>query len=77
MHKLKKDILAASSRQGIDPYKEPFAPIDLGLNASDYGAFADYCSEDETQSAVHNPKILLRVVEWDKGGRAKKYLLLK
>jgi hypothetical protein len=43
--KLAIDILRESKRVCIDPYKDPFKPFDLGLKASDYGSFSDYCKD--------------------------------
>lgn len=73
---LKKDILDRSGSRGIDPYTQAFKPSDLGLKASDYGSFSDYCSEDETCSGKWNPEVILKVMEW-KGIRPYKYLLLR
>lgn len=73
---LKKDILKASERRGINPYKQPFQPRDLGLIASDYGSFSDYCSKGDTLSGKWNPNVILKAVKWDRGGKPRKYLLI-
>ncbi len=72
---LKKDILKASEKVGLDPYTKPFKPSDIGINSNQYGSFSDYCSEDDTESGKWNTDIILKVVERDKGGRPFKYLL--
>jgi hypothetical protein len=41
--KLRRDIIASAKNKGINPYTTPFKPSDLGLRASDYGSFSDYC----------------------------------
>ncbi len=74
---LKEDILKACKKTGINPYKQAFKPSDLGLTASDYGSFSDYCSANDTQSGHWSPKTVLKVTIRDKGGRPLKYLLIK
>jgi hypothetical protein len=74
--KLKEAILEQSRICGLDPYKQPFKPADIGIKASDYGSFSDYCSKDETCSGKWNQDIILKVVEWTRSGKPKKYLLL-
>lgn len=73
---LKDTILEQSKICGINPYRQPFKPIDLGIKASDYGSFSDYCSRDETLSGKWNPIVILRVAEWTRAGRPYRYLLL-
>jgi len=73
---LKEDILKASEGRGINPYKDPFKPSDLGLISSDYGSFSDHCSTDDTPSGEWNPDVILKAVEWDQGNRPRKYLLI-
>ena len=72
---LKEDILKASVKNGIDPYKEPFSPSDLGLTSSDYGSFSDHCSKEETISGKWSSDVILIVAQKDKSGRPSKYLL--
>ena len=67
-------ILKASKERGIDPFKTPFKPSDLGLKASDYGSFSDWCEVGETKSARYNPRACLRVKEW-RGPKPYRYLL--
>ncbi len=73
---LKEDILSASRMCGIDPYTQAFKPSELGLNASDYGSFSDYCSENETRSGKWNTKVILKVAERTRTDRPRRYLLL-
>jgi hypothetical protein len=73
---LRDAILKQSKIRGIDPYRQPFKPIDLGIRASDYGSFSDYCFKDETRSGKWNPDVILKVAEWTRAGRPYKYLLL-
>ena len=68
-------IKEAARKNGIDPCKESFAPKDLKLDANKYGAFADYC--DNTKSSKYNERIILTAVEFNKGKRPMKYLLIK
>ena len=70
----KEIILKAASEKNIDPTKTPFVPKDLNLNANNFGAFADYC--DNTKSSKWNKRVILKAVEFNKGGRPVKYLLL-
>jgi hypothetical protein len=74
---LKEDIIKASKRVGIDPYKQPFKPSDLDLNSNDYGSFSDHCSKDDTASGKWASDVILKAVEKDCGGRPRKYLLIK
>ena len=68
-------IKKAAEKKGIDPYKEPFFPKDLGLDANKFGSFSDYC--DNTKSSKYNKIIILTAVEFNKGKRPIKYLLIK
>lgn len=72
---LKEDILKASVKNGIAPYKEPFRPSDLGLTSSDYESFSDHCSRDETISGKWSTDVILTVAKKDKSGRPSIYLL--
>lgn len=74
---IKKDILEASQRVGIDPYTTPFKPSDLGINSNKYGSFADYCSEVDSISGKYTDTSILQVIQRDQGGRPFKYLLLR
>jgi len=74
---LKEDILRASRKRDIDPYNDSFKPSELGLKASKYGSFSDYCSKNETLSGQYNNNVILKVVERDKANRPRRYLLLK
>ena len=75
--RLKEAILKESSIHGIDPYKQPFKPSDLGMKASDYGSFSDYCSETETRSGKWNKDVILEVAEWTRANKPHRYLLIK
>lgn len=72
---LRADIMQAAKEIGLDPFTRGFKPSDLGLTASDYGSFSDYCTQGETVSASWNADIILRVVEWN-GERPHRYVLL-
>lgn len=74
--RLCKDIERAAKKKGINPYKTPFRPRDLGLYANNYGSFSDWCSSKETTSGRHNRNVCLRVAKRNSGGRPYKYLLL-
>jgi hypothetical protein len=74
---LRDAILRASRLKGIDPYRQPFKPSDIGINANDWGSFSDYCSDGETQSGKWNKEVILEVAEWTRSDRAYKYLLKK
>ena len=74
---LKEDILSASEKKGLNPYIDSFKPSDLGLKASDYGSFSDYCSEKDTLSGKYNVNTILIVAERNKSGKPLKYLLQK
>ena len=69
------DIISAAKKRGIDPATTPFRPSDLGIIASDYGAFADWCDEKQTKSGKWNRHVCLTVAEW-RTGRPFKYVLL-
>jgi hypothetical protein len=69
----KQIILEVAERKKINPYKKPFAPRDLNINANKFGAFADYC--DNTKSGRWNKRKILTAVEFNKGKRPTKYLL--
>lgn len=73
--KLKDNIETQARKRGKNPYKDAFKPSDLGLKASDYGSFADYASPDEAKSGKYNKSIILKVVEWSKNGRPRRYIL--
>ena len=73
--KLVEDILRAAEASGIDPYRTPFKPSDLGLSAQDYGSFSDYCAD--TESAQYNSHICLKAVEFRRDGKPLRYILLK
>ena len=73
---LREDILKASESRGINPYKQPFQPKDLGLISSDYGSFSDHCSKGDTLSGQYNEDVILKAVDWDGGGKPSKYLLI-
>ena len=71
----KEIIKKAAEKNGINPYKKPFSPNDLKLNANKYGAFSDYC--DNTKSSKYNTRIILIAVKFNKGKHPTKYLLIK
>jgi len=73
---LREDIIEASKRVGIDPFKQPFKPSDLGLVSSDYGSFSDHCSRGDTASGKWASDVILKAVERDRAGRPKRYLLI-
>lgn len=72
---LREDILRKAQTKGIDPFQVPFRPRDLGLKASDYGSFSDWCKPEETKSARYNRRVCLKVKEW-RNGKPYRYLLL-
>jgi hypothetical protein len=72
---LKNDILQASNKRGIDPYTDAFKPSELGLKASTYGSFSDYCGN--TKSSRWNTSVILKAVEFRKDGKPLRYLLIK
>lgn len=74
---LREAIINKSKLRGIDPYKDSFRPADLGIKASDFGSFSDYCSENETRSGVWNPAVILKVVARDRGNRPRRYVLIE
>ncbi|MCX6765345.1 MAG: hypothetical protein NT148_02290 [Candidatus Nealsonbacteria bacterium] len=74
---MKDDIMKKASEKGIDPYTQPFKPSELGLRASEYGSFSDYCSEKETVSGKWNAQVILEAVEFDNADRPYRYLLLR
>lgn len=73
--KLKDDILQASKVRGINPYTQSFKPSKLGLKASDYGSFSDFCSSNETISGKWNKAVVLEVAEWTQTHKPFRYLL--
>jgi len=73
---LREDILDASARVGIDPYRQAFKPSDLGLISSNYGSFSDHCAADDTLSGHWTSDVILKAVEWDRAGKPRKYLLI-
>ncbi|HRZ27857.1 MAG TPA: hypothetical protein P5295_13715 [Spirochaetota bacterium] len=73
---LREDIINAARCRGIDPYNDPFTPADLGLNASDYGSFADYCDPEDAESGQYNPNVILKVAKRKRNNRPWKYLLI-
>ncbi|HOE18724.1 MAG TPA: hypothetical protein PK344_15060 [Syntrophorhabdaceae bacterium] len=74
---LREDILQAAAKKGIDPYTQPFQPSDLGLDSSKYGSFSDHCSSQETLSGQWSNEVILRPVEFNRGGRPHKYVLIR
>ena len=73
---LKLDILEASDVIGLNPYTQPFKPIDLDLIASKYGSFADHCDANDSLSGVYAKEAILKVVERQSNGRPFKYILI-
>jgi len=74
---LGKDILRVAKAKGIDPYITPFTPKDLGIKASDYGSFSDWCAAGHTKSAKYNRRVCLKVATKHlRSGRPHKYVLL-
>jgi len=71
-----KNIIEAAKVKGIDPFGIPFKPSDLGLKASDYGSFSDWCGPKDTQSGKWNKHVCLKVAEWRRNGKPYRYLLL-
>lgn len=72
---LKEVILEASAIRGIDPYTQPFKPADLGIKASDFGSFSDYCSLNETCSGKYRTDVTLIVYDRTRTGKPLRYLL--
>ncbi len=70
-----EEIIAAARKKGIDPFKTPFKPSDLNLNASDYGSFSDWCKIGETKSAKYKTQVCLTVAERTLNGKPYRYLL--
>ena len=70
-----KDILRKGKTKYTDPFRDPFRPRDLGIKASDYGSFSDWCKSEETKSGTYNRRVCLKVVEW-RNGKPYRYLLL-
>jgi hypothetical protein len=70
-----KDIIQASKVKGIDPFSIPFKPSDLGLKASPYGSFSDWCDPKVTKSGKWNKHVCLRVAEWH-NEKPYRYILL-
>lgn len=73
---LGKDIIGAAAKRDIDPLRIPFAPKDLGIDASDYGSFADWCSAADTKSGKWNKHVCLKVSARNHSGRPRQYVLL-
>ncbi len=73
---LRSDILKAAKSRGIYPFKTPFKPSDLGLKASNYGSFSDWCAIGQTESAKYNKRVCLTVVEKTQSGKPYRYLLI-
>lgn len=71
-----EDIIQAAQKVNIDPFKTPFRPKDLGLRASDYGSFADWCSSAEAKSGRWSNHVCLTVVQRDSAGKPMRYVLL-
>jgi hypothetical protein len=73
--KFEKNIISHAQERGIDPYTQPFKANELGLKATDYGSFSDWCKYGTTLSAKHNIRACLKVAE-HRNGRPYRYLLL-
>ena len=73
---LGEDIIRAAAKRGIDPFQTPFTPKDLGIIASDYGCFADWCSAAETRSGKWNKHVCLKVSARSHSGKPRRYVLL-
>ncbi|MCD6600052.1 MAG: hypothetical protein J7L19_05750 [Dehalococcoidia bacterium] len=56
-------IIDAAKVKGIKPFKQPFKPTELGIKASDYGSFSDWCAAGTTKSAKYNPRVCLTVTK--------------
>jgi len=69
-----ESIIKVAKEKEIDPFKTPFKPSDLGLKATDYGSFSDWCEAGETKSAKYNPKVCLKVREY-RGKKPYRYVL--
>jgi len=52
-------IIAAGEQRDIDPYAKPFKPGDLGIKATRYGSFSDWCSRSATKSGKYIPQVYL------------------
>ena len=72
--KIAEEIQEKARNLGINPFNTPFTPKDLGITASNYGSFSDFC--DNTKSSRWNSHVCLKAVEFNKGHRPTKYLLL-
>lgn len=73
--KIRDDIFKAAKVKGINPYKTPFKASELGLKATDYGSFSDYC--EDTESSKYNPNVILKPVEFRTDGKPLRYVLIK
>jgi len=71
-----EDIIQAAQKVNTDPFKTPFRPKDLGLRASNYGSFADWCLPKEARSGKWNKHVCLKVAEWNDSGKPTRYVLL-
>lgn len=72
-------ILAVAPSRGWDPYRQPFRPSDLGIVASDYGSFLDWCPDEQHGGSVsgrRDRRVCLRVKTRDGTGSPVTYLLL-
>jgi len=71
-----EDIIQAAQKVNIDPFETLFRPKDLGLRASDYGSFADWCLPAEAKSGKWNKHVCLRVAKRNDAGKPTQYILL-
>jgi len=72
---LKENIKSAAMKKGVDPYREPFKPSDLGLISSNYGSFSDHCEKGTTKSSKWCGCGLLECINLNK--KPFKYILKK
>ena len=72
--RIARDIIREANDRGIDPYRDPFKPSDLGLRPQNYGSFSDWCSN--TGSSIHNRHVCLRAVEFRIDEKPIRYVLL-
>ena len=69
------DIIIAAKARNIDPFTEPFKPSELGIKASNYGSFSDWCDKEQTKSGKYNVNVCLTVAQCH-NGKPFKYVLL-
>jgi len=80
--KLRNDIIKSAAKKKLNPYKNPFQPKDLNLNAGNYGSFSDHCKKGATKSSKWDGCGLLKCTDKHRPfkyilNRRFKYILIK